>query len=422
MDTYQVTVSGQCLAGFEPDSVRQSLAVLANLPESMAARLLAGRPVVVKSSVDQATAERYTARLRAIGVDASAISDASLKLDFELAGRLSASEGSRKPYAAPSREPALTSHSQAEFDATTRAGLDLMYRAAIGPRNTSYYLERFSRMDARGGSDVLWNWSAFFFTGTWALYRKLYGAFFALWGWALFCGLLEKAGADLWAAILGIASMLVSGSYANAIYRHKVQRMIVESVGTSQNRRDAPDALRDLEKKGGVHRWVFWASAIFICVGIIAAISIPVLRSGVQQSTKLANEKIDPRDVVVDTPMPQAGLISNGTGSERRQPMQTANLIGSWRCVTISSENVEFWTYMGNGKLWYYGDRSINNSAIVGANVPTHWSLENNVLVWQFADKGPDWVAENVIQEFGRDRLKYRNSAGNDVACTRLVF
>ena len=54
------------------------------------------------------------------------------------------------------------------------------YETAIGEKNLDYYIGKFHAFDEKGaGLHASWNWAAFFFTGFWALYRKLYGWFVA---------------------------------------------------------------------------------------------------------------------------------------------------------------------------------------------------------------------------------------------------
>ena len=40
-------------------------------------------------------------------------------------------------------------------------------------KNTDYYISKFEELKITG-SKISWNWSAFFFTGYWMLYRKMY--------------------------------------------------------------------------------------------------------------------------------------------------------------------------------------------------------------------------------------------------------
>lgn len=54
------------------------------------------------------------------------------------------------------------------------SGTKAEYLAAIVGSKTPYYLPRFRRM-SRNGSNLSWNWAAFFFGPYWFLYRKMYG-------------------------------------------------------------------------------------------------------------------------------------------------------------------------------------------------------------------------------------------------------
>ena len=48
------------------------------------------------------------------------------------------------------------------------------YEAILGEKNRIYYQTKFDKFDKNGGGIITsWNWAALFFTGTWALYRKM---------------------------------------------------------------------------------------------------------------------------------------------------------------------------------------------------------------------------------------------------------
>jgi uncharacterized RDD family membrane protein YckC len=84
--------------------------------EDVVARLLSGHEVVVKSSVDLATSERYVGALRAIGV-ASRSTVETLQLDGDLAGLLDAAASVVAPFSTettknPLVEPALSSEAK----------------------------------------------------------------------------------------------------------------------------------------------------------------------------------------------------------------------------------------------------------------------------------------------------------------------
>jgi len=67
--------------------------------------------------------------------------------------------------------------------------LDL-YRAALGPVRTDYYLKAFTRFDAAGHSGPSWNTLAALLTLNWLAFRKLWGAALAYVSIAVFAALL----------------------------------------------------------------------------------------------------------------------------------------------------------------------------------------------------------------------------------------
>ncbi|NCP39691.1 MAG: DUF2628 domain-containing protein, partial [Rhodoferax sp.] len=52
--------------------------------------------------------------------------------------------------------------------------LPALYRAAIGPRQTDYYLKRFTQFESSGKAGLSWNWAAGALTFNWMLFRKLW--------------------------------------------------------------------------------------------------------------------------------------------------------------------------------------------------------------------------------------------------------
>jgi len=229
--------------------------------------------------------------------------------------------------------------------------------------------------------------------------------------------------------------MPIFGAYANAAYHSKVRRMIGD-VSANLNGQNHTVVTRYLERKGGVHRWVYWLAVCFwfvVALGVVASIIVPALRPGPSAIVRPTVGTPPPKDSTAqgfvdplaskqaDLTQQFADPLAPKTSGRDRRQWDESNIIGMWRCVTFSSGSLGFWAYVGDGKLWYHGDRSIG-TPITSETVPTNWSIQGPSLVWHFESKGPDWVAENVIQELSRDRLKYRDSAGHDVACTRLMY
>src|SRR5206468_7294129 len=135
-----------------------------------------------------------------------------------------------------------------------------MYKAAIGKRNTDFYLRYFTARDV-GGSFLSWNWTAFLFGPWWYFHRKLVG-----WGLAfLLLGGIGKSfdkafdwtfaqsphSAQLWPyyALFLAVWLLPSSMVANGLYHRKVKKLIAEArVAALQ----PADQIRLLEKRGGV--------------------------------------------------------------------------------------------------------------------------------------------------------------------------
>jgi len=175
------------------------------------------------------------------------------------------------------------------------------YEAAIGYKNTDYYLSRFTRFDAEGFG-VGWNWPAFFISFYWLLYRKM-------WAWALLYYLLplplgifnafllpaSEATAGLGYLAYLAAIFVVFPMYANAIYYRHVTRKIQKAKSYSVDREKR---LRMLTAEGGTSGIVLIILLIFIFVmiiGILAAIAIPAyqdftLRAKVAQGLSLGEE------------------------------------------------------------------------------------------------------------------------------------
>lgn len=148
-----------------------------------------------------------------------------------------------------------------------------LYEAILGDKNSFYYLSKFEQFDQQGpGLKASWNWPAFFFGGIWALYRKMYGWFFAFWGIAFLSIIFEKGGSPSLSAIVLIAPWIAFTIYANSLYHGNIKKKIAVVQLTVK---DESKLLKYLKNKGGVHTWVIWVSVLLPLIGIVAAILIP---------------------------------------------------------------------------------------------------------------------------------------------------
>jgi hypothetical protein len=151
-----------------------------------------------------------------------------------------------------------------------------LYEAVLDKKNRIYYLTKFEQFDREGpGLKASWNWPAFLCWGFWALYRKMYGWFFAFWGIVFLRVIFEKAGFPGLGAVvffaLGFLDILFA-VYANSLYHKSIKKRIAVAQLSIQ---DETKLLEYLRYKGGVHTWVIWVFGLLF-IAILAAVLIPM--------------------------------------------------------------------------------------------------------------------------------------------------
>ena len=125
---------------------------------------------------------------------------------------------------------------QEEDDFTTA-----LYRAAIGPISTAYYLPAFSRFEAAGRARLGWNWAASLFTLNWLVFRQLWGTALAYVGAltaALLCvfgigRLVFQMPQELEVALLlmmGVFAFGIPGLFGNAWFYSHCQTRVAQSL------------------------------------------------------------------------------------------------------------------------------------------------------------------------------------------------
>ena len=152
-----------------------------------------------------------------------------------------------------------------------------LYEAVLGEKNKIYYQTKFEEFDKRGpGLKASWNWPAFFVVGGWALYRKMYGWFFALLGTYLIASLFEKANLLGLSVLFYFVPWIAFAVFANSLYQRNLKKKIAVAQLTIQNEQKL---IAYLHYKGGVHTWVVWVIGAFVAIsaiGILVAILIPM--------------------------------------------------------------------------------------------------------------------------------------------------
>lgn len=163
------------------------------------------------------------------------------------------------------------------------------YVAALGEKNSAYYLDKFHAFDEKGpGLHASWNWAAFFFTGFWALYRKMYGWFFAWWAVGTVLTVFSKVQNSEINQILGIATgtlWVAFSLYANAIYHRKIKARIATSQKSTS---DAAQVDRRLASGSGVNTWAAYVFASVPVIGIVAAIALPAYQDSAKRKSVAA--------------------------------------------------------------------------------------------------------------------------------------
>jgi hypothetical protein len=177
-------------------------------------------------------------------------------------------------------------------------------------KNTDYFIPKFEGFDD-GGSRLGWNWPAFFITGPYFLYRKMW-----LWGVLyMFYPLILIAVLGVGAAVtmsggkpsesamgtLGIVALVLFFApwillpvYANSLYWRKINKLIDELPRTVASQPDKRS--RRLAGNGGTSIVVPLVVSLFgglFGMGMMAAISIPAyqdytIRAQVQEGLQLA--------------------------------------------------------------------------------------------------------------------------------------
>lgn len=134
------------------------------------------------------------------------------------------------------------------------------YAAFIGPE-AHKYLPRFRMFDDLAGNfKATWNWSAFFFTFWWLLYRKLYA-------YAALVFVLS------FVPYLNFAIMAASGAAGYFLYYRKARADILQLKKAFPGM----DVTVRCAELGGVHRFVIWVGILISTLCILAALALGIV-------------------------------------------------------------------------------------------------------------------------------------------------
>jgi uncharacterized membrane protein len=179
-----------------------------------------------------------------------------------------------------------------------------LWRRAIGPKHTDYYLWRFQRKHD-GDASLGWHWPAFFILIFWLLYRRM-------WGWAaLYCfggfaigipvgfiarHLRPEAGVALikWSSILLTLATVVIGYViaplvANNLYYAHLKKLIARQKAQFKSR---ALVLKNVEARGGTGIAGHVVAAILVVCLLLEIIAISIYAYQERANHKKANVAI----------------------------------------------------------------------------------------------------------------------------------
>lgn len=181
------------------------------------------------------------------------------------------------------------------------ATIDL-YRAALGPIRTDYYLKAFTRFDAAGRSGLSWNWGAALLTLNWLAFRQLWAVALAYGGGLVFSALLlfgigrlvfQLPPEGQWSllALLVATAFAVPGALGNAWLYTATNKRIERAMAASNTLEDTQALLH--KQAAGRKRLGFLAGINVALFAAAAAIvqSLPDTASLPLNSSKMGQAR-----------------------------------------------------------------------------------------------------------------------------------
>ena len=181
-------------------------------------------------------------------------------------------------------EPALSNATPApEEDVTTT-----LYRAAIGPVSSGYYLPIFTRFEAADHAGISWNTAASLLTLNWLVFRKLWVAALAYVGIVVAVALLVFGVGHLVLQFsdslmmglglgFGLVGFVLPGLFGNALFHTECRKAMSKALVGHANVADARDALLRQASTRRRAIWLTAANAAVLLVGSMAYLQVAAL-------------------------------------------------------------------------------------------------------------------------------------------------
>ena len=139
----------------------------------------------------------------------------------------------------PSPSPVLEALPATPVEPTPEGFEAQQLRAFVGQK-ADYYLKQWAGLRRGTGQGPGFNWAAFFLSGLWLPYRKMYGITAIFYGGllaltiveeVLFVGILGRAEVPSGMNFVGLAVSLICGAYGNRWYLAHARKTIAEARG-----------------------------------------------------------------------------------------------------------------------------------------------------------------------------------------------
>ena len=137
-----------------------------------------------------------------------------------------------------------------KLDSSDTSAMLELFRAALGPLQTDYYLKTFTRFDANDRGGPSWNWAAALLTLNWMALRQLWGAALAYIGALLAAALLifgigrlvfQLSGEAQMVGLAGtvVLSLAIPGVFGNALLYNACRKRIEAALAANATLADA---------------------------------------------------------------------------------------------------------------------------------------------------------------------------------------
>lgn len=229
------------------------------------------------------------------------------------------------PLREPTLEPTLDAlrnpvSNATELDRSEESSTTSLYRAAIGPIGTSFYLPVFNRFEAADRGGISWNWAASLATLNWLAFRKLWGAALAYAGAGVGLALLifgigrlvfrfsEPVEMALLVAYLAVM-FIVPGLFANALLHADCRKRMARALAANTT---LPEACTMLARQApSRNRLIALAVANLLFLGAVigAYLNFPAAGS-LPKDTMSSLSTMDPLGTRAAPPTPAASAVA----------------------------------------------------------------------------------------------------------------